>query len=140
MTATRWTWAVIFLIYLCFFSWYTSFGGPLTEEEIEHYLSLFESREGDPAQRQLLRDFMESDTGDDFVMINIMEMYDTPLQIEGVEPGETTDEVFAELKNSGMVDLGAPSANSPSAGSSGEFELDADLERLRALHQRHGPL
>ena len=39
---------------------------------------------------------MEDDDGDDFVMINIMEMYDTPLQIEGVEPGETAAEVLAK--------------------------------------------
>jgi hypothetical protein len=39
---------------------------------------------------------MEEDDGDDFVMINIMEIYDTPLQIEGVEPGETTDQVLGK--------------------------------------------
>ena len=32
----------------------------------------------------------EEDTGDDFVMINIIDMYETPLQIEGVEPGESS--------------------------------------------------
>ena len=43
----------------------------------------------------MLRKFMEEDTGDDFVMVNVIDMYDTPLQIEGVEPGETSDEVLA---------------------------------------------
>ncbi len=39
---------------------------------------------------------MEEDTGDDFVMINVIHLYDEPLQIEGVEPDDTTDEVLAK--------------------------------------------
>ena len=39
---------------------------------------------------------MEEDTGDDFVMVNVIDMYETPLQIEGVEPGETSDQVLAK--------------------------------------------
>ena len=49
MTPTRWIWLVLVAIYAAFFSWYTSFGGPLDEEEIAHYLALFESREPPPA-------------------------------------------------------------------------------------------
>ena len=94
MTSTRWTWAVLLLLYVLFFSWYTSFGGPLSEEEIEHYMSLFETGDGDPEQRALLRNFMESDTGDDFVMINVIDLYEVPMQIEGVEPGETSPQVL----------------------------------------------
>ena len=45
MTATRWTWLVIVAVYGLFFSWYTSFGGPLSDEEIAHYMALMESRE-----------------------------------------------------------------------------------------------
>ena len=37
---------------------------------------------------------MEEDTGDDFVMINVIDMYDTPLQVEGVNPGESSDDVL----------------------------------------------
>ena len=43
-----------------------------------------------------MRKFLEEDTGDDFVMFNVIDMYDTPLQIEGVEPGETSEEVAAK--------------------------------------------
>ncbi|MAE97167.1 MAG: hypothetical protein CL910_21160 [Deltaproteobacteria bacterium] len=97
MTRTRWIWLILAGLYGLFFSWYTSFGGPLTEEEIEHYMALVESREPAPSPERLamLRKFMEEDTGDDFVMVNVIDMYDTPLQIEGVEPGETSDEVLA---------------------------------------------
>jgi hypothetical protein len=42
-----------------------------------------------------LRKFMDEDTGDDFVMLNVIDMYDRPLQIDGVEPGDTADEVLS---------------------------------------------
>jgi hypothetical protein len=98
MTRTRWIWLISTAFYVVFFSWYTSFGGPLTEAEIGHYMVLMESREPAPAPERLalLRKFMEEDTGDDFVMVNVIDMYETPLQVEGVEPGETSDEVLAK--------------------------------------------
>ena len=98
MTATKWTWLVIASAYLAFFSWYTSFKGPLTPAEIEHYMTLSEQQDpGVSAEdRARIRAFMEEDTGDDFVMINVIHLYDEPLQIEGVEPDDTTDEVLAK--------------------------------------------
>jgi hypothetical protein len=97
MTAVRWTWIVVATVWTLFFSWYTSFGGPLTDEEIEQYLSQADSMVPAPAPEQIdqLRRFMQEDTGDDFVMINIGEEYDQPLQIEGVEPGQSTEQVLA---------------------------------------------
>ena len=93
MSFTKWTWLVIAITYLGFFSWYTSFNGPLNPQEIEYYIEKVNATSEELAS---LRKFMEEDDGRDFVMINIMEMYDTPLQIEGVKPGETTDQVLAK--------------------------------------------
>jgi len=98
MTRTRWIWFVLIGLYAAFFSWYTSFEGPLTDEEIEHYIAQAKSRVPAPPPERvaMLRKFMEEDTGDDFVMVNVIDMYDKPLQIEGVEPGETSDDVLAK--------------------------------------------
>ena len=93
MTVTKWTWLVIVVIYLGFFSWYSSFKAPLSPQEIEYYV---EKVNGTSEELASFRKFMEEDDGDDFVMINIMEIYDTPMQIEGVEPGETTDQVLGK--------------------------------------------
>jgi hypothetical protein len=93
MTVTKWTWLVIVVIYLGFFSWYSSFKAPLSPQEIEYYV---EKVNGTSEELASFRKFMEEDDGDDFVMVNIMEIYDTPLQIEGVEPGETTDQVLGK--------------------------------------------
>ncbi len=43
-----------------------------------------------------LRRFMDEDTGDDFVMLNVIDMYDVPRQIDGVEPGESSEEVLSK--------------------------------------------
>ena len=96
MSRTAWVWLILAAIYAAFFSWYTSFGGPLTEEEIEHYLAKFAENDTSGSLEQLasLRRFMEEDTGDDFVMLNVIDTYDVPQQIEGVAPGETTGEVM----------------------------------------------
>lgn len=98
MTPIRWLWAILIVLYLSFFSWYTSFGGPLTEAEIEHYMSLMAAngQGDDPEARALLRRFMETDTGDDFVMVNVIDLYETPMQIEGVAPGESSPEVLSK--------------------------------------------
>ena len=98
MTTTTWTWLIIAVIYSAFFSWYTSFEGPLTEAEIDHYLELFEAQnpEGSAEDLARMRAFMEEDTGDDFVMINVIHLYDIPLQIDGVATGESTDDVLAK--------------------------------------------
>ena len=98
MIRKRWIWLVLTGLYAAFFSWYTSFGGPLTDEEIARYLETFENREPAPPAEalEMIRRFMQEDTGDDFVMINVIDMYETPLQIEGVEPGETSGEVLAK--------------------------------------------
>jgi len=89
-------WIGLFVIYAGFFAWYTSFGGPLDRSEIDHYLQVFADQGRDPEAMVRLRRFMEEDTGDDFVMINVIDMYDTPLSIEGVDPNETSDEVLAK--------------------------------------------
>jgi len=98
MTTTTWTWLIIVVIYLAFFSWYTSFEGPMTEAEIGHYLELSKAQDPDSSAEDLarIRAFMEEDTGDDFVMINVVHLYDTPLQIDGVAPVDTTDDVLAK--------------------------------------------
>ena len=96
MTSSQWVWMVLVLVYLAFFSWYTSFEGPLTEAEMARYLELAANDPTNtPDDVVTIRKFMEEDDGDDLVMVNIVHMYDKPLQIEGVLPTDTSDEVLA---------------------------------------------
>jgi|TARA_R110002096_G_C14578772_1_gene721122 hypothetical protein len=92
-------WAVPAFLYAVFFFWYTSFGGPLTSEEVDRYMSVFEERGGEAEGLVRLRMFLESDTGNDFIMINAIHMKDTPDPVDGVEPGDSSDDVMAKYMN-----------------------------------------
>jgi hypothetical protein len=81
-------------VYAAFFCWYTSFGGPLTQGEITHYLGLMQARGADPVELERLREFLESDSGDDFAMANVIELNATPTPIPGVDAGESSSEVL----------------------------------------------
>ena len=78
MTRTRWIWLTAAVLYTAFFSWYTSFGGPLSEQEIDKYMAFFEQRGIEPEQKRILEQFLRSDTGDDFAMINVCLLYTSP--------------------------------------------------------------
>ena len=90
------SWAILGVLYLSFTSWYTSCAGPLSDAEVEHYMALVSERNLDLETREIMREFLVSDTGDDFVMLNIIDMHETPLQVDGVLPGETSREVLAK--------------------------------------------
>lgn len=92
--ATR-VWIVLAVLYGIFFLWYTSLRGPLTPDEIESYVATL--RDADLPEERLavwIR-FMESDTGDDFAMLNAIDLRATPAPVPGVEPGESSEEVLA---------------------------------------------
>lgn len=88
-------WIALAVLYALFAGWYTSFGGPLTPEEIEEYTAILRERAREPERLALWRAFMESDTGDDFVMLNAIELRATPQPVEGIAPGESSSEVLA---------------------------------------------
>ncbi len=88
------TWGVLALIWLVFFFWYTPLGGPLTEEEIAERMAELETGERTPEDLAAIRRFMETDTGDDFVMLNIIEMHERPAQVPGVLPTDTSADVL----------------------------------------------
>jgi hypothetical protein len=88
-------WTLVVVLYAAFFGWYTSCAGPLTPEEIDRYVAAMEQR-GAPAERiALMRAFLEADTGDDFVMVNVIEFREPPERVEGVGPNETASDVMA---------------------------------------------
>jgi hypothetical protein len=89
-----WVWGSLALLWGLFFFWYTSFGGPLTDEEIAGYLAQFERRGGTGEELAALRAFLESDTGDDFVMVNVIELHERPPPMPGIPPDATSAEML----------------------------------------------
>jgi hypothetical protein len=87
-------WGALVTLWGVFFFWYTSFGGPLTAEEIARFMAQAESAERSPEEIAAIRSFLENDTGDDFVMVNVIEMHERPVQVPGVDPSETSSDVL----------------------------------------------
>ena len=71
-------WPILAALYLGFRLWYDGGGGPLTPEEVARYVAVFEERGVEPARVEKMREFLESDTGSDFVMANFIELHDDP--------------------------------------------------------------
>ena len=89
-------WGILLVVYVAFFYWYTSFGGPLTNEETEGYLAALRDAGADEQRLVIWRQFMESDTGNDFAMLNAVQLRDVPRPVPGVEPGESSRQVLAK--------------------------------------------
>ncbi len=79
-----WSWAILGIVYAAFFYWYTSFGGPLSDEEIAHYTVVLASAPAASNDSERWISFMKSDTGDDFAMWNAVDLLDTPRPMKGV--------------------------------------------------------
>lgn len=92
MTPAR-VWLILATIYGAFFYWYTSFGGPLTPEEIDWYVEELERVGQPPEAIEAVRGFLENDTGDDFVMMNIVDFRESPLVVEGSPPAADAQEM-----------------------------------------------
>ncbi len=74
------------LLWLVFVWWYSNTAGPISDAEVEHYMGLMEERGIDPERRELLRNFLHNDTGDDFVMLNLIELNSSVPALEGLDP------------------------------------------------------
>ncbi len=78
MRRSIWLWSLPAALYLGFRVWYDGGGGPLTPEEVRHYVAILEERGTPPARLENLREFLASDTGRDFVMANFIQLQDQP--------------------------------------------------------------
>ena len=80
-------WFIGGFVYVAFFSWYTNFDGPLTEEEIADVLARSKALGRSPETLKNLEHFMRTDTGNDFIMINALDMNDNPPELPATGPG-----------------------------------------------------
>ena len=101
MTSRRKLWLSSIVLYALFVSWYTDFGGPLTEAEIQAYIVKTENRDlgGDPSARGALLEFLRNDTGGQFLMFNAVDLAKNPPPMEGAPPdadGQTLVDLYME--------------------------------------------
>jgi hypothetical protein len=91
------TWLAPALLYAAFTLWYTNLGGPLESEEIEAFVATLEAAGENPEQVASLRRFMESDSGRQFLMVNLIDAAVQPPDVPGAEPGETTEQLMGRF-------------------------------------------
>ena len=87
-------WGVPALFYLVFVGWYTDFGGPLRADEIDRYVGLLEAQGGPPENLARIRHFMESDSGRQFLMLNVVDYAESPPDVPGAAPGESATQLM----------------------------------------------
>lgn len=94
MSGRKLLWIIPTVVYLLFTFWYTNLSGPLSAEEIQNFVTQMEDGGSSPTQTARLRRFMEEDTGRQFLMVNVIDMADTPRPVEGVPIGESSNEMM----------------------------------------------
>jgi len=87
-------WGIPALLYAVFFVWYTDLGGPLEPEEIDRFVAVLGERGFTPEQQARVREFMQADTGREFLMVNVIDMAEDPPDVEGAEPGLTAEQLM----------------------------------------------
>ena len=95
-------WTSLFIVYGLFFTWYTDFGGKLSNDEIKSYYSKFErnalkdGRVLEPRTMKLLQKFMQEDSGKQFMMVNVIDMSENPTFPDGTVSEESSDVLMNE--------------------------------------------
>jgi hypothetical protein len=100
LTASRVRWAFLASIYAAFYFWYGGSGDPMSPEDVERYMARLAERGADQEAKgrgperadsdvQLnLRRFLETDDGQEFVMLNLNVYRDAPKYADDVEGRE----------------------------------------------------
>jgi hypothetical protein len=145
-------WAILALIYVVFLFWYGGSGDPLSSDEIEDYLAIVEEKraersDSEPAEGERdvsvkMREFMETDDGREFVMINLNVYRDVPRYQDGRETSGSAEEVEQEYGRRILPNLLVRATHpllmlepAVSLGGIGEFERQ-DWSRVNLVRYR----
>lgn len=92
MSARGLLWAGATTVWLAFTVWYTDFGGPLTEAEIEGALVALERRGLESERFDQFERFLREDSGKQFLMVNNIDMNEDPPPMPGFGPDATAED------------------------------------------------
>lgn len=87
-------WLLPFLLYLVFVAWYTDLGGPLKPTEITVYSEKMRENGASEERIAKIREFMQADTGRQFLMVNAIDMNEHPPDVPGAAPGESAQQLM----------------------------------------------
>jgi hypothetical protein len=84
-------WLFPVLLYAVFVLWYTDFGGPLSDEEVDEFVSVMTANGVPPERVDYFAGFLRDDTGRQFLMVNNLDMNQDPPAVEGAPAGADAD-------------------------------------------------
>ncbi len=87
-------WGFPAVVYAIFTFWYTDFGGPLSDAEIAGFMAKIEARGASDEMRDRMYRFMETDSGRQFLMLNVIDFTENPPDVPGAEPGESAEQLM----------------------------------------------
>ena len=76
-------WLFPALLYAVFVFWYTDFGGPLSDEEIDGFVKVMAGNGVAPERVDYYAQFLREDSGRQFLMMNALDMNENPPAVEG---------------------------------------------------------
>jgi hypothetical protein len=87
-------WLFSTLLYAIFVLWYTDFGGPLSDAEIDEIVNTMTSNGSNPEMIAFIEKFAREDSGRQFLMLNIIDYSENPPDVAGAEPGESAEQLM----------------------------------------------
>lgn len=116
-----WIWAGALLLYGVFSLWYDNWRGPLSAEEVERYMKrAAQNSQIEPERLASLREFLESDDGREFYMLNLIAAHREPVPMPGSGEKKPAREVLKGYTDHFMPALfrraGHPAFAGPAAG------------------------
>jgi hypothetical protein len=95
MTPRKKLWLLSTLLYVAFCFWYTDFKGPLSDEEIDQFVATMTANGSPQDKIDFVETFMREDSGRQFLMVNNIDMNESPPAVEGAAPNASADELMA---------------------------------------------
>ncbi len=87
-------WLFSTLLYAGFIFWYTDFGGPLSDAEIDEIVNTMASNGSKPEMIAFIEKFGREDSGRQFLMLNAIDYNENPPDVAGAEPGESAEQLM----------------------------------------------
>ena len=94
ITQRKILWFVPLTLYAVLTSWYTNTAGPLSAAEIQFYSQKLQAAGYTTNRIERLKDFMATDTGRQFLMVNNLDMAVDPADVEGALSGENAAQLM----------------------------------------------
>lgn len=94
MSRRKLLWVIPALLYAAFVAWYTDFGGPLSDAEVDRFVAVMRDNGADPQVVAFIEAFARGDTGRQFLMVNNIDYSDNPGDVPGAQPGESAQQLM----------------------------------------------